>query len=131
MSLDFKRLSEVPELEEIPDGGKVLVNDAGTIKQFAANGLGGGGYDAVIYVDMDEELDPVIASGSFPDCKAKALAHTGVNIVTLKKEDETITQHVIRAGQQWTYDIANDRFYLGYGEDFSFIFDADGVRFDD
>lgn len=130
MSLDFKRLSEVPELEEIPDGGKVLVNDAGTIKQFAANGLGGG-YDAVIYVDMDEELDPVIVSGSFSDCKAKALAHTGVNIVTLGKVNERITQFVIRAGKQWTYDITDDRFLLDYGEDLSLVFDADGVWFDD
>lgn len=56
MSYDFKRLGEVPEVEEVPEDSKVLINDEDEIKQIAfekiAHASGGGAIPCLcIYED--------------------------------------------------------------------------------
>lgn len=43
MSFNFKPINEVPEVESISDGDKVLINSNGTAKQIDASKIGGGG----------------------------------------------------------------------------------------
>lgn len=43
MAYEFKRLSDVEEVETFPENGKVLLEDNGEIKKCPTDGLGGGG----------------------------------------------------------------------------------------
>ena len=42
MAYEFTKLSDLPLVDEFPEGGTVLINDNGDIKQCASDGLGGG-----------------------------------------------------------------------------------------
>lgn len=54
MSINFKPINEVPEITELAEGDKLLVNSGGTAKQIDASKVGGkgGGGSAPIYAVM-------------------------------------------------------------------------------
>lgn len=78
---EFTKLSEVPEVEEFPEGGKVLINDNGTIKQCEADGLGGGGGKADVVIKYIRESDLYQIEGlSFSETKERILNHNPVQV---------------------------------------------------
>lgn len=54
MAYEFKRLSDVEEVETFPENGKVLLEDNGEIKKCPTDGLGGGGI-SIAHAILNEE----------------------------------------------------------------------------
>lgn len=77
MAINFKPINELPEIESVSEGDKLLVNSGGTAKQidaskFAESGSGSGGAAGVIYIDMSEQMEGedgimITTSGAFSD----------------------------------------------------------------
>lgn len=76
MAYKFTKLSEVPSLEEVPDGANAIIEVDGEIKRVPGDGLGGGATipTAIIRIDAsslmgDNEVSPSsinLASGVMP-----------------------------------------------------------------
>lgn len=75
MAINFKPINELPEIESVSEGDKLLVNSGGTAKQIDASKFaGGGGAVGVIYIDMSEEsVDGNVTSGAFSDVSLSTL----------------------------------------------------------
>ncbi|MBQ0141292.1 MAG: hypothetical protein KBT06_00580 [Prevotellaceae bacterium] len=54
MAFEFEKLSEVSELEEFPEGAKVLIEHEGDIKRCAADGLGGGSGSIPVLLGIED-----------------------------------------------------------------------------
>lgn len=81
MAINFKPINELPEIESVSEGDKLLVNSGGTAKQIDASkfaesgsgsGNGSGGAAGVIYIDVSVEMEGedgivTIMSGAFSD----------------------------------------------------------------
>ena len=79
MAINFKPINELPEIESVSDGDKLLVNSGGMAKQIDASkfagsgsGSGSGGAAGVIYIDMSEQMEGedgimTTISGAFSD----------------------------------------------------------------
>lgn len=61
--MNFKPIGEVPEVQALAEGDKLLVNSGGMAKQIDASKVGGsGGGSAPVYVQLGAELtEPVMA----------------------------------------------------------------------
>ena len=63
MAINFKPINEVPTIEALAEGDKVLVNSGGTAKQINASLVGGSGGGTVIYIkDFTEGTDTTTGS---------------------------------------------------------------------
>lgn len=63
MAINFKPINEVPTIEALAEGDKVLVNSGGTAKQIDASLVGGSGGGTVIYIkDFTEDTDMMAGS---------------------------------------------------------------------
>lgn len=63
MAINFKPINEVPTIEALAEGDKVLVNSGGTAKQIDASLVGGSGGGTVIYIkDFTEGTDMMTGS---------------------------------------------------------------------
>lgn len=51
MAINFKPINELPEIESVSAGDKLIVNSGGAAKQIDASKVGGGGSADIIYVD--------------------------------------------------------------------------------
>ena len=66
MSYEFKKLSEVEALTEVPDSATVLAEVGGAIKRIPGSGLGGGKVLKIIYSNFGEYLNsstPMASAG--------------------------------------------------------------------
>lgn len=64
MSINVKPINEVPEIETLSDGDKLLVNNNGAAKQIDASKVGGSGGGTIIYcnpVTMDGETTLIMS----------------------------------------------------------------------
>lgn len=51
MAINFKPINELPEIESVSAGDKLIVNSGGAAKQIDASKVGGGSSADIIYVD--------------------------------------------------------------------------------
>lgn len=58
--MNLKPINEVPEVETLQEGDKILINSNGAAKQIAANKLGGGGGMGTIYGELSPTDDGVL-----------------------------------------------------------------------
>lgn len=79
MSYEFKKLSEVEALTEVPEGATVLAEVGGAIKRIPGEGLGGGG-GLLITLDMtgDEETLKANSTANMTLSEAIAACQKGV-----------------------------------------------------
>lgn len=73
MAINFKPINELPEIESVSEGDKLLVNSGGTAKQidaskFAESGSGSGGGSAPAYLkSLDDEFADMPAYAAYKD----------------------------------------------------------------
>ena len=75
MSINTKPIAEVPVIEELSEGDKLLVNSGGAAKQIDASKVGSGGGGGVIYtrVTSDQVEGTQIACQAYADAEMTTL----------------------------------------------------------
>lgn len=78
MSYEFTKLNEVESVSEMPEGSKVFINDAGTIKQCEAGNIGGG--CQIVEFEIQEDGEPFVSNASMTPVAVEDAMGTGVVI---------------------------------------------------
>lgn len=79
MAYEFKKLSEVEALNEVPDGANALVEVGGEIKRVPGNGLGGAGGIATAII-KSSDYDSAVAGVSTYAAMADPVAYSCINM---------------------------------------------------
>lgn len=103
MSYEFKRLSEVEALDEVPDGATVLAEVGGQIKRVPGSGLGGdvGIKTAII---KDSKYDQMVAGAQSYIVTTPAVTYSCINMTFEEAYEalangEPMTAHLMASGE--------------------------------
>lgn len=133
MSYEFKKLSEVEALTEVPEGATVLAEVDGAIKRIPGNGLGGGEVFAIDFTDMNNF--PQSATFNMPPEEAmKAIENRTLGGIVGYFHFGGNTINVGYATEVAIYNQGASDMYIStsfLGGDFWVFIDANGIRIPD
>lgn len=85
MSYEFTKLNEVESVSEMPEGSKIFINDAGTIKQCDAGNIGGG--CKIVEFEIQDGDEPFVSNASMTPFEVEDAMGTGVVIGVILMSD--------------------------------------------
>lgn len=80
MAYEFKKLSEVEALNEVPDGANALVEVGGEIKRVPGNGLGGAGGIATAIIKSSDYDSAVAGVSTYIASGAPTVTYSCINM---------------------------------------------------
>lgn len=80
MAYEFKKLSEVEALNEVPDGANALIEVGGEIKRVPGNGLGGAGGIATAIIKSSDYDNAVAGISTFAVSGAPPVTYSCINM---------------------------------------------------